>query len=166
MPIWAMPMPASSMQPPIMLHVRILLCPTACSLAAAVLCQLTDLVTIPLLDLSFSIRRTSAQAVLGLQRKGQLAQAKSCDEQAGSLAFYGYICREALDAKTGEYAELEAAKAEVAQELAEAQSSIAELSAEKDSLQSSLAATKTSLQACEDTLVSAEVSQLIGHPLA
>lgn len=76
------------------------------------------------------------------------------------------MCREALDAKTGEYAELEAAKAEVARELAEAQSSIAELAAEKDSLQSILAATKASLQACEDKLVSAEVSQLISHPLA
>ena len=83
-----------------------------------------------------------------------------------SLAFYVYICREALDAKIGKYAELEAARAEVAQELAEAQSSIAELAAEKDSLQSSLAATKTSLQACEDKLVSAEVSRRIGHPLA
>ena len=66
-------------------------------------------------------------------------------------------CREALDAKTGECAELEAARAEVARELAEAQSSIAELTAGKQALESSLAATKASLKACEDKLVSAEV---------
>ena len=66
-------------------------------------------------------------------------------------------CREALDAKTGECAELEAARAEVARELAEAQSSVAELAAGKQALESSLAATKASLLACEDKRVSAEV---------
>ncbi len=70
---------------------------------------------------------------------------------------YSVHHREALNAKTGEHFELEAAKAEVAGKLAQAQSSIAELAAEKHGLEHSLATTKASLQSCEDKLVSAEV---------
>ena len=88
----------------------------------------------------------------------QYLDARTLERDWKCTELHAVTYREELDAKTGECAELEAARAEVAAELAEAQSSIAELAAGKQALESSLAASKASLQACEDKLVSAEVN--------